>query len=196
MKIAVNLANQNVVARATKFGSLYYFDCRADLRINVVQPEPELKEIMWHRHYGHLGVQGLQKLTRDNLVRGHGYKHSNDTTDFCEACIKGKHKKSPFQVHGSRRATELLDLVHSDVCGKLNTRSLGGAEYFVTFIHDYSHYTWVFMLRNKDGVFGQCLQWKALVEKISGKKLKVLRTDNGGKYASSRVKGFLKSEGI
>lgn len=60
---------------------------------------------------------------------------------ICEACIGSKHKKTPFQVNESERATQPLDLVHSDVCGKMNARTLGGAEYFLTFIDDCTHYT-------------------------------------------------------
>ena len=66
------------------------------------QGNRDFQLVALHRRYGHLGVQDdLQKLTPDNLVRGIDYKHSNDTTNFCEAYIKWKHKKSPFQVMDS-----------------------------------------------------------------------------------------------
>ena len=72
-------------------------------------------------------MQNLQRLARDNLVTSFNYNPSKDI-DLCEACIDGKHVKTPFPVNGCRRAAELLDLVHSDACGKLNVKSLGGAE--------------------------------------------------------------------
>jgi len=59
--------------------------------------------------------------------------------DFCEACVQGKQKRASFQSTGSKSGTP-LELVHSDVCGKMNAPSLGG-EYFLTFIDDYTHYT-------------------------------------------------------
>ena len=44
----------------------------------------------------------------------------------------------------NRRADELLELVHSDVCGKMNEKSLFGAEYFLTFIDYETKYVWVY----------------------------------------------------
>ena len=69
---------------------------------------------------------------------------------------------------------------HSDVRGKLETKSLSGAEYFVTFIDDKSRFVLVYTLKHKSEVFEKFTEWKAVVEKSSGMKLKVLRTNNGG----------------
>ena len=55
----------------------------------------------------------------------------------CESCIEGKMTKCPFPDKG-QRATELLELVHSDVCGPLSEHAHGGYEYFITFTDDYS----------------------------------------------------------
>ena len=53
-----------------------------------------------------------------------------------------------------------------------------------------------YSLKRKDHVFTQFLEWKALVEKSTGKRLKVLRTDNGGEFTSEEFKRYLKTEGI
>jgi len=90
------------------------------------------------------------------------------------------------------RSKELLGLVHSDVCGKISTKSIGGAEYFLTFIDDKTRYVWVYTLKHKAEVFDRFVEWKALVEKQSGQKLKVLRTDNGGEYTSNKFEEFLR----
>ena len=86
--------------------------------------------------------------------------------------------------------------MHSDVCGKIGETSIGGAEYFVTFTDDKSLYTWVYPLKTKDQVFDRFLEWKALVENSSGKKLKTFRSDNNGEYTSNRFETYLKDEGI
>ena len=54
----------------------------------------------------------------------------------------------------------------------------------------------MYVLKRKDQVFEQFLEWKALVEKSTGRKLKVLRTDNGGEYTSAEFQGYLKTEGV
>ena len=89
-----------------------------------------------------------------------------------------------------------LEIVHSDVCGKLNTPSLGGAEYFLTFIDDYTHYTWVYTLKHKSEVFDKFQKWKALVENESGRKVKVLRTDGGREYTCTVFEQFLETARI
>ena len=106
----------------------------------------------------------------------------------------GKHHKSPMPTSSGTRSKELLGLVHSDVCGKISTESIGGAEYFLTFIDDKTRYVWVYTLKHKAEVFDRFVEWKALVEKQSGQKLKVLRTDNGGEYTSNKFEEFLKTE--
>ena len=116
--------------------------------------------------------------------------------DFCETCVEAKHHRSHFPTSSIGRAKESLGLVHSDVCRKLNAKSLGGTEYFLTFIEDFSHYTWVYILKKKDKVFKYFQECKALVERSSGKKLSILRTDNGGEYVSTKFEDYLKSEGI
>ena len=65
----------------------------------------------------------------------------------------------------------------------------------LTFIDDITHYIWVYTLKHKAKVFDRFDEWKALVEKQSGQKLKVLRTDSGGEYTSNKLKEFLKREG-
>ncbi len=119
------------------------------------------------------------------MVDGFDYGGSKEIS-FCEPCTKGKHHKSPFPVGGGTRAKESLDLVHT---GKLNTKSLGGAEYFLTIIDDRTRYVWVYFLKTKDEVFKRYQDWKAMVEKSSG------RSDNGGEY-TERFTEYLRSEGV
>ena len=78
----------------------------------------------------------------------------------------------------------------------MSTQSLGGALYFLTFVDDKSHYTWVYVLKHKSEVLQKLKEWKALVETSSGYRLKKLRTDNGGEYCSDEFEQFCKGEGV
>ena len=147
---------------------------------------------MWHCRYGHLGAQALKQLAVQGLVDGFDY----DSSKFCEPCTKGKHHRSSFPKDGGRRAEKPLDLVHTDVCGKLNAKSLGGTEYFLTFTDDKTRFTWVYLLKRKDEVFQRFAEWKAMVENSCGRRLKVLRSDNGGEYTSKEFQEYLKAEGV
>ena len=155
----------------------------------------DTKQEIWHRRFGHLGMKNLQKLATDQLVNGLDYDVTKDIK-FCEPCVDGKHHHSSIPKFGSRRATKLLEIVHSDVCGRLEAKSLGGAESFVTFIDDKSRYVWIYILKNKSEVFKIFLEWKSMVEKSSGEKIKILRSDNGGEYTSKEFEDYLKKNGI
>ena len=86
--------------------------------------------------------------------------------------------------------------MYTDLCGKMNAKSLSGAEYFLTFTDDYTHYVWVYALKHKANVFKKFLEWKGLVKRSTGRKVKVLRSDNGGEYISKEFQNYLTKEGI
>ena len=186
-------ASGRTIARARRLGSLYYLDCGVIDRANVSKSKSN-PTVLWHRRFGHLSIRGLQTLARDGLVNGLTSSFS-DEIGLCEPCVNGKHHRTPFEER-SCRSTVPLGIVHSDLCGKMNSLSIGGAEYFLTFIDDCTHYTWVYVLKRKSEVFDRFKKWKALVENASGKKMKVLRTDGGGEYTSTEFEEFLKSAGI
>ena len=109
--------------------------------------------------YGHLGSRNLEKLARDNLVDGFDYDSSRGIS-FCQACVDRKLHRSQFLTTRGKRAKEPLGLIHSDVCGKIQTRPLGRGYYFLTFIEDSTRYVWVYILKNKSQVFEKFVEWK------------------------------------
>jgi transposase InsO family protein len=90
----------------------------------------------------------------------------------------------------AHRASSPLDLIHSDLMGPFPHPSIGKARYVLTFLDDYSRYTWVFFLRHKSEVFEHLKEFKALVETQSGRNIKSLHTDNGGEYVNRYVQNL------
>ena len=58
----------------------------------------------------------------------------------------------PFKAKGYR-AKEVLDLVHTDLCGPMSTSAREGYEYFITFIDNYSRYGYIYLMRDKSEAF-------------------------------------------
>ncbi len=83
---------------------------------------------------------------------------------ICEGCIKGKHQRTSFSKDGATRASQLLEIVHTDVWGPMRTTSHGGVRYFLTFIDDFSRKTHVYFLKAKGEAFKKFKQYRALVE--------------------------------
>jgi transposase InsO family protein len=86
--------------------------------------------------------------------------------------------------------------VHTDVCGPMHTRSLGGAYYFLLFIDDFTRYTWVYFLRRKSDVFEYFKEFRNMVEKQTGKTIKILHSDQGGEYRLGNFIKYCKDHGI
>ena len=72
--------------------------------------------------------------------------------------------------------------MHSDVFGSVKVPSLGKSMYYVSFIDDFSRNTQIYFLKKKSEVFDRFKEFKALVENETEKKIKVLKTDNGGEF--------------
>lgn len=136
---------------------------------------------MGHLHHGALRV--LREIVTGLL------DFSTEHQELCRGCTLGKYTKasSPSSEH---RSSGILDLIHSDVCGPTSTLSLTGREYYVTFIDDFSRKTWIYFLKTKDEVFARSKEFKALVENQTGKKFKVLRSDNRGEFTSNEFRDF------
>jgi transposase InsO family protein len=74
--------------------------------------------------------------------------------------------------------------------------SLGGYLYYLIFVDDFSRKTWIYFLKKKDEVFKWFRSFKALVENQTGKKIKILRTDNGTEYESNEFNDYCREAGI
>ena len=63
----------------------------------------------------------------------------------------------------------MLEVVHSDVWGPAKTASMGGCRFYVTFIDDHTRKVWVYFMKEKSEVFTHFQNFKAMVEKQTGK---------------------------
>ena len=107
----------------------------------------------------------------------------------------GKYTKSSFHDRDSR-GEAILERAHTDLCGTFSMASTTKQRYYMIFIDDYSRKCWIYLMQKKDQTFTKFCEFKALVEKESGKKIKALRSDNNGEYVSQEFKDFCAVEGI
>jgi hypothetical protein len=131
---------------------------------------------LWHRRLAHIHYRALPALGK--MVIGLP-KIQIQHKGICKGCARRKNVKGSF-LSNDNRSKEILDLIHSDVCGPMTVASLNGYLYYVPFIDDHSRKTWIYFLKNKDGVLAKFQEFKAQVENLNRRKIKVLRSNNGG----------------
>lgn len=154
----------------------------------------EASAFTWHRRLGHASYPIMKKM-RAGAVDGVNFTDDTNEISNCETCSKGKQTKKSFKA-SETESTEILQLIHSDLMGPQNTRSLGHALYLLTFIDDYSRKVFVYFLKKKSETFGKFVEFKKYIEKQSGEKIKAIRTDGGGEYMSKEMENFLIRRGI
>ena len=87
-------------------------------------------------------------------------------TDICEGCVTGKSSITTFpkSSHGEVKTTSLLQLIHSDVMGTMETKSQGGARFVVTFLDDFSRYVVAYYIAHKSEVVDMFIEYKMMME--------------------------------
>ena len=106
----------------------------------------------------------MQKLHKDRVLT---------SFDTCEACLMGKMTKMPFTSH-REWALELLNIIHSDVCGPMNIPTRDGYLYFVTFTDDLNRYGYIYLMKHKSETFEKFKEFQNEVENHHAKNIKFL----------------------
>ena len=103
---------------------------------------------LWHCRLGHIGVKRMKKLHADGIFEWFDY----ESFDACEPCLMGKMTKTPFS--GTMEwATDLLEIIHSDVCGLMSVDAHDGYCYSLTFTDDLSRYEYIYLMKHKSETF-------------------------------------------
>ncbi|RVX03812.1 Retrovirus-related Pol polyprotein from transposon TNT 1-94 [Vitis vinifera] len=136
----------------------------------------ENSSMLWHKRLGHISNQRIQRLVSDGIL------DPLDFSDFqvCIECIKGK--QTNMKKKNANRCSDVLELIHTDICGPFPTPSWNGQQYFITFIDDYSRYGYFYLIHEKSQSLDVFKNFKAEVENQLSKKIKAVRFDRGGEY--------------
>ena len=78
----------------------------------------------------------------------------------------------------------MLEIIHADVCGPMSVDARGGYRYFLTFIGELNRYGYIYLMKNMSEMFEKFKQFQSEVENHHSKKIKFLRSDQGGEYLS------------
>lgn len=143
----------------------------------------------WHSRLGHPSSAIVSQVLSKSQIP---FVSKSKKNSVCDACQKGKSHQLPYPRAISVSSSP-FELVFSDVWGPAPT-SVGKNDFYVSFIDDYSKFTWIYLLRHKSEVFQKIHEFQAMIERQFNKKILAMQTDWGGEY--QKLNSFFQRIGI
>jgi hypothetical protein len=132
---------------------------------------------LWHHRLGHAGEPATLGLLRStsgiSVAQG-------DRLSRCEPCIFGKQARSPAPTSSTPRTTDILELIHVDICGPFPVATPHGKLYFALFLDDASSVSNLQNLSDRTQVRDTWRILKLKWEKKTSKKVMRIRFDGAG----------------
>ncbi|CAM8901423.1 unnamed protein product [Rhodiola kirilowii] len=144
----------------------------------------------WHHRMGHMSFERMHTF----LYKYIPYLHGKTKEVYCGVCPLAKQSRLKFSL-SDHMSTDIFDMIHCDVWGPFTTETMSGAQYFLTIVDDKSRGVWTYLMKRKSEVTDLLIQFFAMVDTQFAKKIKVLRSDNGGEFFSARLCSFLGMKG-
>ncbi|KAJ9561749.1 LOW QUALITY PROTEIN: hypothetical protein OSB04_006909 [Centaurea solstitialis] len=181
--------------KATPVNGLYTINLQDDNKeiyhISKRSKDIEDQTYLWHCRLGHINKKRVELLLKGGFLGTFDFK----PFDNCESCLSGKMTKEPFNKD-NERASDLLEIVHTDVCGPFSHEARGGYRYFITFTDDFCRYGYVYLMRHKSESFEKFREYHNEVQNQLDRKIKFFRSDRGGEYLSQEFGNHLMECGI
>ena len=115
---------------------------------------------------------------------------------LCEACQKGKSKKSSHKGTNTSAITEPLQLLHMNLFGPVNVMSMSKKRYALVIVDDYSKYMWVLFLHSKDETPQMVIDHVKLIELDSKCHVRAIRSDNDTEFKNAILNDFCADKGV
>lgn len=148
----------------------------------------------WHARLGHINVGRIKAMLRYDSVTG--VSLTNDSDFFCSDCPLGKQFKLPFDKMKKKKRVEAGDVIFCDLCGPMQTPSVGGARFFLLCKDEATGFRAVFFLKHKDDTYEMLVIHLKYIANLFGRNIKLLRADNGTEFANALVRQLTENGGF
>ncbi|KAG5528833.1 hypothetical protein RHGRI_029481 [Rhododendron griersonianum] len=143
-----------------------------------------------HSRLGHLSSERLKLLVQSGFL---GNISISDIFE-CSGCKLAKMSALPFNK-STLFSTSPFQVVHTDLWGPSSIATKGGSVYYVSFVDDYSRYTWVYLLTHKSDFYQVYRTFHMMIQTQFSATIKILRCDLGGEYSLTEFIDFLPTHG-
>ena len=132
--------------------------------------------MLWHKRLGHISKQRIERLVSDEILDPLDFTNF----DVCVNCIKGK--QTNIRRLGANRTSNVLELIHIDICGSFPTASWNSQQYFISFIDSFLRYGYMYLIHEKSPPLDMFKNYKVEVENQLGKRIKNVKSNHDGEY--------------
>jgi hypothetical protein len=143
----------------------------------------------WHEHLGHSSMVVVKRVLDENKL---AFSRESTPDAVCDTCQCSKSHQLPFS-RSSSMSKAPLELIYSDVWGP-TLNSVSKNNYYVSFVEDFSKFTWIFLLKHTSKVFAKSQLFQTHVERLLDRKIVAMHTNWGGEY--EKLNSFFTRIGI
>jgi transposase InsO family protein len=114
---------------------------------------------LWHYRLGYISRGRVERLIKNDILIPLDFSNS----DYCVDCIKGKYAKH-VKKGEAKRSVGVLEIIHTDICGPFPVKSVDVFDSFITFTDDFSHYDYIYPIKERSEALDKFKIFKAEVE--------------------------------
>ncbi|CAI7808306.1 unnamed protein product [Closterium sp. NIES-53] len=202
VKITIDVAKMNLFWKGEQFtqgvlnGELYQLKTHPRVASSNVVHGSKATLKVWHNQLAHANYDSVKEVANKGLPKGCDVAVGDEEKGVCAVCVEGKMARKPFGSRTSPLAKDLLALVHMDVCGPMRHASKGGARFLLVMLDDVTRMCWTRLLKVKGDVTPAIQEWALEVCDYDKKRIKAIRTNDGGEFVNAELEKWMKSKGI
>ncbi|KAD2805483.1 hypothetical protein E3N88_38860 [Mikania micrantha] len=200
LKQRFQIPEEWILMTADRSKDLYVLDMAKAETVNKVETclmskATEQDTRSWHRRMGHIHIRNMNHLVHNHLVEGVPVKHFK-LPDVCVSCKKGKQKRKSHKTKKIFSINVPLELLHRDLFGPINVKSIGGESYCFVVTDDFSRFSWVMFLKHQSDTYENFVLLINRLETLYKLRVRRVRSDNGTEFKNHQMQEFCNSKGI
>lgn len=166
-----------VLYKGESHGGLYPIPFSCSLVPRIASSTIMLSSHIWHPRLGHPSHNAVKEIVTQRSLPCLSF---NKEPSICEACHCSKSHQQSYTL-STCVSTKPLQLMHTDIWGPALT-SFWGYRYYVSLVDDFSHFCWIYLIKNKSDVENIFYAFQAHVEHTLNHKICAVQSDGGGEY--------------
>ena len=165
-----------------------------DMALSAMFTPALLTPELWHRRFGHLGLEATRAVLTKNYATGLIHTGTFQRS-HCIPCLVGKSPQQPYS-HNGNRSTVPGDLLHMDTCGPFPTLTPQKHSTFLASLDDCTQFGFTDLHQRKSQSYDSYRHNEATIELVTGNRICAVRCDGALELCQGRLGDHLRGRGI